>query len=238
MIRIVLHVVAMAGMIAVVVVLSLMTATAQIISPEPDATSNTPLVPHEITAEWLLFGDPIAIKEGPIRDAISDLLKRVQFVDAQQQAIRKEVARVGPLEELVQRLQRTLWSLFYCTLGLLAIAFVLLAGLIFLKDYALRKLFTAGCLFFVCDLALAQEHVAAPEFPSPNLVVYTSENCVHCERWKQEVLPRLVPKGWHVLITQGSQAPFPSFRVRIGDRWVRHDGFLSIDRLRQMVEAR
>lgn len=201
------------------------TAHGQNVSPVTDSLIDTPPEPTAV--------DFSSVKDGPLREALSSLLERIKVAESKQAEIVKEVGRIGLLESFAQRIERTMWSLFRSLLIALAGVVVL----VFARDWLIRRIFTVTAMLLMCCSSVSAEN-PEPIIPQTNLVVFVGENCPPCDRWKLEVLPKLLPRGWNVLIVQGKEAPYPKFLIKRGDKWVPHVGFLQIDRLRQILEER
>lgn len=166
-----------------------------------------------------------------IIDRFQQLGDSIRSLRDKQDGIEKQVARIGPIEALVERLERTITRLFWCVVVIVATLFV--AALAFAVGKAwLLKQFVGIALITMATTTYAQET------PEPSIVMYTNSDCVQCDKWRAIVLPRLIPLGWNVLVTQGKEPPYPSFRVRVNQSWIKHEGFMSIDNLREILGAK
>lgn len=166
-----------------------------------------------------------------IIDRFQQIGESIKALRNKQETIEKEVAKIGPIEALVERLERTITRLFWCVVVIVATLFI--AALAFAVGKAwIIKQFVGIALITIATTAHAQE------IPEPTIVMYTSSECVQCDRWRASILPKLIPLGWNVLVTQGKEPPYPSFLVRVKQSWKRHEGFMTIDKLREIVEAK
>ncbi len=91
-------------------------------------------------------------------------------------------------------------------------------------------------LIITCLLCGSGQGFAAEVRPTGQVVMRTAENCLACERFEAEVIPRLIAAGWrvspepenHLRIEQVRTGIVPEFIVfREGEVVSRWTGFLS-----------
>jgi len=62
-----------------------------------------------------------------------------------------------------------------------------------------------------------------------SIILYVRDNCPPCERWKEEVAPRLLALGWCINPQPTTTLPSPSVEIATDGKTVLHEGFLSYD---------
>lgn len=69
------------------------------------------------------------------------------------------------------------------------------------------------------------------------IVMYTSDGCIWCTRWKANELPKIQKANWkyeEVYVTEG---PVPRFDIHGNKKVVKHTGYLDMPTLRKIVEG-
>lgn len=72
--------------------------------------------------------------------------------------------------------------------------------------------------------------------PAGKIIMYTSDSCVWCVRWKLSELQKVRDAGWdveEVLVTSGT---VPRFDVTANGKTIKHTGYMSMSALRGIVE--
>jgi hypothetical protein len=84
-------------------------------------------------------------------------------------------------------------------------------------------------------LALVQ-YVDPPAKPYAYIEMETRADCLPCLRWKYSEKSKLEQAGWKVIEKQTS-GEAPKFRVVIGERRITHVGYLTMNKLREIVKG-
>ena len=76
-----------------------------------------------------------------------------------------------------------------------------------------------------------QQRIAA----TPKLIVTSQQGCVWCDRWKENVLPKVRRAGYEIVEGQTDGSGVPRFKLLVGDRSVNHTGYWSFDDIESAV---
>lgn len=69
------------------------------------------------------------------------------------------------------------------------------------------------------------------------IVMYTSDSCVWCVRWKTCELAKIKAAGWKFEEVYTPDGPWPRFDVHGRGKVVRHVGYMSMSVLKQIVDG-
>ena len=72
--------------------------------------------------------------------------------------------------------------------------------------------------------------------PAGKIVMYTSDYCVWCVRWKSDELQKVKDAGWEVVEIESASGPVPRFEVSSNNKTIKHTGYMSMAALRGIVE--
>lgn len=76
-----------------------------------------------------------------------------------------------------------------------------------------------------------------PESMDGTIVMYTSDSCVWCTRWKAEQLQKVKDATWKFKEVYVTDGPVPRFDVHIRGKVYKHTGYMSMSALRQIVNS-
>lgn len=68
------------------------------------------------------------------------------------------------------------------------------------------------------------------------VVMYTSDYCIWCVRWKMDELQKVRDAGWEVVEVESTSGTVPRFDVTANGKTIKHTGYMSMSALRGIVE--
>jgi len=68
------------------------------------------------------------------------------------------------------------------------------------------------------------------------IVMYTSDYCIWCVRWKMDELQKVRDAGWEVVEVESTSGTVPRFDVTANGKTIKHTGYMSMSALRGIVE--
>lgn len=68
------------------------------------------------------------------------------------------------------------------------------------------------------------------------IVMYTSDNCIWCTRWKSNELPKIRKANWKYSEIYVTDGPVPRFDIHFNGKVLNHTGYLDMASLRRIVE--
>ncbi len=72
--------------------------------------------------------------------------------------------------------------------------------------------------------------------PSGKIVMYTSDSCIWCIRWKSDELKKVQDAGWEFTEVQATSGRVPRFDVTANGKTIQHTGYMNMATLRGIVE--
>lgn len=77
-----------------------------------------------------------------------------------------------------------------------------------------------------------------PESMDNTIVMYTSDYCVWCTRWKAAELQKVKDATWKFKEVYVTDGPVPRFDIHIRGKVYRHTGYMRMSDLRQIVDSK
>ena len=76
-----------------------------------------------------------------------------------------------------------------------------------------------------------------PESMDGTIVMYTSDYCVWCTRWKSNELQKVKDATWKFKEVYVTDGPVPRFDIHIRGKVFKHTGYMNMSALRQIVNG-
>lgn len=76
-----------------------------------------------------------------------------------------------------------------------------------------------------------------PESKDGTIVMYTSDRCSWCVRWKKAELAKVKNAGWKFEEVYTPNGPWPQFEVYGRGKSVRHTGYMTMSALKKIVDG-
>lgn len=76
-----------------------------------------------------------------------------------------------------------------------------------------------------------------PASKDGTIVMYTSDGCIWCQKWKQVEMPKVVAATWKYEEVYVSDGPVPRFDVHVRGKIIKHTGYMSMTALRKIVDG-
>lgn len=81
------------------------------------------------------------------------------------------------------------------------------------------------------------KYIDPPKKPYAYIEMDSRVDCMPCLRWKYSEKKKLEDAGW-VVVEKTTIKQAPVFRVVIGERRITHIGYLTMEKLREIVNAK
>lgn len=76
--------------------------------------------------------------------------------------------------------------------------------------------------------------------PQPQLrneiIMYSRANCIWCDRWEKEVMPKMIEAKWKVFKVNDNQNAVPHFEMYIKGEKKTHRGYMSIEQFKKYYD--
>lgn len=84
------------------------------------------------------------------------------------------------------------------------------------------------------DLSVKQDEPATKD---GTIVMYTSDSCVWCVKWKANELSKIKKAGWKFEESYVTDGPWPVFEVHGRGKTVRYVGYMTMSALKKIVDG-